>query len=149
MATVVASTTTATPAQIVANVANNPEVGGAISVPDSEWSQLASFFHFDATKIDAFNPLAGPYAGKSFVKASQIVQPGVGAAADAGANVAGSAATSALDATGLSQIWSALTNPSNWLRALEILGAVVAIYMGLRSLTGAPGVIETAEKVKP
>lgn len=49
----------------------------------------------------------------------------------------------------VAQIWSALTNPSNWLRALEILGAVVAIYLGIRSLTGAPGVVETAEALKP
>lgn len=49
----------------------------------------------------------------------------------------------------LDSIWAALSNPGNWLRALEILGAVVAIYLGLRSLTGAPGIIETAEKVKP
>lgn len=49
----------------------------------------------------------------------------------------------------LGSIWTALTNPSNWLRGLEILGAVVAIYLGLKSLTGAPGVLDVAEKVKP
>lgn len=84
---------------------------------------------------------------------------GAGAAGTAEAGAAGAAATTlntALKAAGagataivLADIWGKITNPSNWLRALEVLGAVVAIYLGVRSLTGAPGVVETAEALKP
>lgn len=144
MTTVIASSTTSTPADVVASIVLEKQVGGAYPVADTQWADLAKFFNFDPKKIDAFSPLKGPYAGKSFVKQSQVVQPGAPAVKAAAGTVAASAANSLVPG-----IWSALTNPSNWLRGLEILGAVIAIYMGLRSLTGAPGIIETAEKVKP
>jgi hypothetical protein len=139
LVTTIASTSATTPADVVSSIVLGKQVGGAYPVPDAEWAAFASFFKFDPTKLDAFSPLTGPYAGKSFVKQSQVIQPGLGAAADAGANVAGGAAASALDATGLGQIWTALTNPSNWLRALEIIGAAVAIYLGIRGLAEGYG----------
>jgi len=43
------------------------------------------------------------------------------------------------------EVWSAITNPSNWLRALEILGAVIAIYMAMRSLTGVDPAVTIAK----
>lgn len=39
----------------------------------------------------------------------------------------------------VTQIWAALSNPQTWLRALEILGAAVAIYLGVRGLAGGYG----------
>jgi len=36
----------------------------------------------------------------------------------------------------LSTIWSALTTPANWLRALELLGGAVAVFLALKALTG-------------
>lgn len=93
----------------------------------------------------------GDAAGGS-AAASTAEGAGGGGAASAASKIT-SAATNvptALETAGvIAAIWTALTNPSHWLRALEILGAVVAIYLGVRSLTGGPSVIEAAEKIKP
>lgn len=111
-----------------------------------------------ATLIGDIDTAAGknPSTAKIFAPASS--PPGTNATAtDASGNPVSSVPSGDATAAGvnlsflndLGSIWGALSNPSNWLRGLEILGAVVAIYLGLRSLTGAPGIIETAEKVKP
>jgi hypothetical protein len=36
----------------------------------------------------------------------------------------------------LASIWSAVTDPANWLRALELFGGAVAVFMALKALTG-------------
>jgi hypothetical protein len=77
-------------------------------------------------------------------------QAGLGAAAStAGSAVSGvaSAITAPLEVA--VQIWKALTNPSNWLRALKLVAGAVAIYFGLKQLSGSPGVTEIASTVRP
>lgn len=65
--------------------------------------------------------------------ATAITDPLTGAATVA-SSIPNAISAGAQEASG---IWSAITNPQNWLRALEILGAVIAIYLAMKSLTGA------------
>lgn len=63
-----------------------------------------------------------------------------GAVGGAASSVAGSV-TSTADAIGtiasvFGQVWEAITNPHNWLRALEFLGGAIAVYMALKALAG-------------
>jgi hypothetical protein len=99
---------------------------------------------------------AAQNGARSFLFEGPDVKPGTnaGVSSDAPTNISSEAVSAGINvpdpvAGVLGGIWTALTNPSNWLRGLEILGAVVAIYLGIRSLTGAPGVVETAEALKP
>lgn len=53
------------------------------------------------------------------------------------ASTVGSAVSSAADVgTVLSDVWNAVTNPSNWLRALKIVGGAIAVFFAIKGLTG-------------
>lgn len=103
-------------------------------------------------------------AGLNSATARIVVQRGIKAgsdsdvtATDAKGNPVSTATTSEADSAGiptpsidpgaeLATIWAALSNPSNWLRALELLGGVVLVYLALKSVTGisAPSVPKIA-----
>lgn len=64
---------------------------------------------------------------------------GIAGALDQAATTTGNTAQDLQNFTSgqaLAGIWSALTTPSNWLRALELAGGAVLVFMALKSLTG-------------
>jgi hypothetical protein len=102
-----------------------------------------------STILQDLIPLAGLAGGAALTAGEVNAATGAtagaeGGAAGAGAGTAaskiasnipkaiGTAATAAV----ISQIWTALTKPSNWLRALELVGGAVLVFMALKALTG-------------
>lgn len=86
---------------------------------------------------------AAQNANPTFIYEGTNVKPGTnaGVSSNAPTNITSEADPAGIGvSTGVlgavTQIWQALSNPSNWLRALEILGAAVAIYLGVRGLAG-------------
>jgi len=81
--------------------------------------------------------------------------PSGSSAVPSGVNISNplSALSSAAQAIGdvvqaLGDVWGAITNPHNWLRALEVVGGAILIYFALKQLAGVNGspVIETVKK---
>lgn len=132
----------------------------------------AHYLHDLYAQTGSWNTALQHYSGGGYglTQVSQQAQQGLNAPATAiGGAIQGaantvtgdvaSAATGAAQVAGvLGDIWTALTNPSHWLRALELIGGAAALYFGIKALTGsdsgptinigtAGGAIKTAAKV--
>jgi hypothetical protein len=125
--------------QSILSTAGQPASATIAAIGSSGWGTDASNITQIYNKNTASGGVLASIAGTVTSAAGDIGSAAgdVGSTAGQAAGDVGSTVSAGADAVSeVSSIWSALTNPSNWLRGLEILGAVLVVYFALKSLTG-------------